>query len=123
MPEGNQYDVDDPGVSREEGDSWGDVATERRQADTDELLEAARLLAITARERIDRDDQGQLWDYCQRAAANAEAAEVLLEGVEILEDEAECCPACGSPSWGVFRCRGIEPVCLDCGTRGEPDGE
>jgi len=51
------------------------------------LLERARELLVDARDQLDQEDDE--WDYVQGAAAQAESAQVLVDGAEVLDDAPE----------------------------------
>jgi len=58
--------------------------------DVGPLLERARELLVAARDQVDADREDlaedQLWEYIQGAAARTESAQVLVDGLEVLED-------------------------------------
>lgn len=56
------------------------------EPDVGPLLKRAHDLLVEARDQLDRDEDGQLWDYVHGAAAQAEGGQVLVDGPEILEE-------------------------------------
>lgn len=79
----NLLDPDDPAIySMRQDHDPGEA-----EPDVGPLLQRAQELLVDAREQLDMDDDA--WDYVQGAAAQAEGAQVLIEGPEVLEDDAE----------------------------------
>jgi len=62
--------------------------SQREEVGLDLLLFRAYHQLIRAREQVDAGDHTQLWDYLQGAAGRTESARVLVEGPEVLEDDA-----------------------------------
>ena len=81
LVEKNLLDPDDPAIYSMRQDHGPGEA----EPDVVPLLKRAQELLVDAREQLDQGDDA--WDYVQGAAAQAESAQTLIEGPEILEDD------------------------------------
>ena len=83
LVEENLLDPDDPAIYAMRQDHGPGEA----EPDVGPLLQRAQELLADAREQLDDDDE--LTDYVQGAIGRTESARVLVDGPEVLEDDAE----------------------------------